>query len=194
MPGTTTIIALFWEDYGWIGPLTEQETRDVTATLILHNRYITPHATTLTESDTSHHIMFKRICHRAGYLATDPRIQPLYEAPEEDLGVPDEHREQRKEARRANNERRSLAQASIAWIQAIPTLLGLRELNLHASNRKVRRHQWASVCEQIRSRMVADSIPQTQQGKIGMRSQERYLLRHTSTRKNISCDIQPKLI
>jgi hypothetical protein len=27
-----------------------------------------------------------------------------------------------------------------------------------------------------------------------MRSQERYLLRHTSTRKNISCDIQPKLI
>jgi hypothetical protein len=64
MPSTTTIIALFWEDYGWIGPLTEQETRDVTATLILHNKYIT-----LTESDTSHHIMFKKICHRAGYLS-----------------------------------------------------------------------------------------------------------------------------
>ena len=145
----TSILARFWEDYGWIGPLTEQETQDVTATLVLHNTYISPN-TTQEGYNTNNHIMFKRVCHRAGYAATDPRIQPVHEAPEVDTGMPDEGREQRKEARRANQERKCIAQASISWIQAIPTLLGLRELTLQAKHRKQRRMDWTHVCTQLR--------------------------------------------
>jgi hypothetical protein len=72
---------IFWDDYGWNGPLTEQQTGEIVATLLLYNQQsggVDNADQSLAPGDKG--IMYQSICRRAHLGIQDAVIMPLGEA------------------------------------------------------------------------------------------------------------------
>jgi len=136
-------LSIFWEDYGWIGPFTDQQTKDVTSTLILYSPYVVINRR--FGGDMRDHLMYRRICHRCGYSPQDPRIKSMFEEPEVEGYSEIQPRI-----------RTMKAMASLSWIHAIPTSLGLRQMVQDGHIRKERRNTRDSVYGQLATHQNED--------------------------------------